>query len=234
MKVFIRHIETKQSLEIDVKSDQSVGDLKRIVEEKFKLDTSSNGSEDCRIVLQYAGCDLADDWIINDLAMPVGTSIRCFLKNEKVPDYIVNVKFKKETFKLFDTGLDPDESKVFELRVRLSNYLGLPLSVFRIKTDSHSELFDERKLRDYGLDFRSTIILETWQNWDNFLLYSTKGFTNLVLKSMSSDEFIKQYQMRVALYIACFHGNFELANTLMSMGVRSDRPVGEVNLSFKI
>ncbi len=33
--------------------------------------------------------------------------------------------------------------------------------------------------------------------------------------------------MRVALYIAAFYGNQELATTMIQMGVRADKPVGE-------
>jgi hypothetical protein len=41
MKLFFHNTETDKRVEIDVKDGQSVKDLKVILEEKFRLDTSS-------------------------------------------------------------------------------------------------------------------------------------------------------------------------------------------------
>ena len=134
-------------------------------------------------------------------------SIKVGVKEEKVADYFLYVKFKKETMCLYDTELDPYDSTIFELRIYISNLLGLPLSIFRLKSAANVELFDDKTFKYYDLHLKSTIILETWQGWDNFLHNTIKGFTKQVLKSMSQDEYIKQYQMRVALYIAAYYGN---------------------------
>ena len=63
-------------------------------------------------------------------------------------DYFLYVKFKKETMCLYDTELDPYDSTIFELRIFISNLLGLPLSIFRLKSAANVELFDESESVD--------------------------------------------------------------------------------------
>ena len=53
------------------------------------------------------------------------------------------------------------------------------------------------------------------------------GYTKQLIKTMSSDEIIRQYQAKVALYIAAHYGHYDLARSMMSIGARPDRPVGE-------
>lgn len=167
------------------------------------------------------------------------------VKADQVPDYYVYVKFQKQTINLNSTNLDPNEAYVFELRIFLSNLLGLPLSIFRLKkaavaddddeeNDTQADkkkktkkidLYDCWTLKHYDITKKCTFILETWHGWDTFLDYCIKGFTKQCLKAMSMDEMIRQYQMKVALYISAHYGSFELASTLMAThGVRADRP----------
>ena len=134
-----------------------------------------------------------------------------------------------------DTNLDTDAS-ILEIRIFLSNLLGFPLSIFRLKhanpeTNQTIDLFDSRSLKYYDLNKKCTFILETWHGWENFLTYSIKGFTKQCIKGMSNDELIRQYQMKVALYISAHYGNFELASTLIIVhGVRADRPGKQKNI----
>ena len=87
------------------------------------------------------------------------------------------------------------------------------------------DLYDSMTLKHYGLNKKCTFILETWKGWDTFLHYCIKGFTKQCLKAMSQDEFIRQFQMKCALYMCAHYGNFELASTLIVVhGVRADRP----------
>ena len=109
-------------------------------------------------------------------------------------------------------------------------------------------MYDHYILRDYDLVKYSEFTMETWNEWDLFLQNCVKGnhtdtpsscvfllilnifdsgFTRQVVDSFNEDEFIKQFQQRVALYIAAFYGNQELTTTMINSGVRPDRPVGE-------
>jgi hypothetical protein len=146
-----------------------------------------------------------------------------------VPDYYVHVKFQNRIINMLDTSLDTDAS-ILEMRIFLSNLLGFPLGIFRLRylnpeTNKTIDLYDCWSLKYYGLNKKCTFILETWQGWESFLTYCIKGFTKQCIKAMSFDELIRQYQMKVALYISAHYGNFELASTLIIVhGVRADRP----------
>jgi hypothetical protein len=231
MRIHFYYKDSKNKLILDVKEHQNVKEIKRILEDSFKIDTSNNDTERKRVVLEYAGCDLKDDWILNDLAIPVGMQVKCFTVDEKESDFVVHVKYSKETLTLYNTELDPSQSTVFELKLILSDLLGFPLSIFRLKVRSSMiDMFDDNLLYDYFVFRRHEILLEIWHGWENFLRNCVKGFHAQVIKTCSHDEFIKQYQLRVALHIAAHYGNVELAAYLMAMGVRPDRPVGEVNI----
>jgi hypothetical protein len=62
---------------------------------------------------------------------------------------------------------------------------------------------------------------------ETFLNSCIKGYHKQVIKTMSQDEIIRQYQARVALYLAAHYGHYDLANSMMNLGARPDRPVGE-------
>ena len=85
------------------------------------------------------------------------------------------LKFKKDKINLYDTGLDPRTSTILELRIFLSNLIGLPLSIFRLKTSSDVCMYDNYTLREYYLFQYSEFILETWNEWDDFLQNCIKG-----------------------------------------------------------
>ena len=229
MRLFINYIETNKKLELDIIENQTVQDVKNLLEDHFKIDTSVTGLGKKRIVLEYAGCDLSDSWILKDLAIPIGSLLKCMIREVKEPEFIVFIKFRKEKVKIFDTELNPMQSTILELRVYLSNLFGYPLSIFRlIAANTNQVLFDDKILDDYDI-YKKEIVLETWQGWDKFLHIAIKGFGNQLIKAMSTDEYIRQYQMRCALYLASHYGNVEVFSTLMTMGVRADQPVGEVN-----
>jgi hypothetical protein len=228
MRYTISYAESSRRLRLDVLRSQCVRDVKQIVEEYFKINTSGTGVGVMRIGLEYGSCDLKDEWMLTDLSIPIGATIKCVVREDKEPDFVVFVKFRKERLLLFDTGIDPIEATVFELRVYLSKWIGLPLSSFRLQIDNSFDLYDDRDMFYFDIFRNREVTLETWQGWDAFLNYAVKGFTHQVMRSLSSDEYIKQYQMRCACFIAAHYGNVELLSTLVAMGVRVDRPVGEV------
>jgi hypothetical protein len=235
MKLFIHHSESNQRLEIDIKKDQTVKEIKEIVEEHFQIDTTSTDGLQIRaIVLQYAGSELNEDWILNDLTIPTGSTIKCFVKVEPIPDYFIYKKFNKELIPVYDTGIDTD-STILEMRVYISNLIGFPLTTFRLKSNSDHELYDDLTLDNYAIlkNNKYQFIIETWQGWDNFLIVTIKGFSKQAFKYMSSDELIKQYQIKVACHIGAHYGCFELVNTMMNMGAHADEPVGGKIISKK-
>ena len=77
------------------------------------------------------------------------------------------------------------------------------------------------------MDRYGRLILETWIGMESFLNSCIRGYHKHVIKLMSSDEIIRQYQAKVALYLAAHYGHYDLANSMMNLGARPDRPVGE-------
>ncbi len=69
--------------------------------------------------------------------------------------------------------------------------------------------------------------IETWIGWDSFLVDCIKGYSKKVIRSMNGDEILKQYQIKVALYIAAHYGHLDLAHRMLSMGAKADQPVGD-------
>lgn len=168
--------------------------------------------------------------MIGDLPIEIGCVLKCRIVELKTPDFEVNLKFRRECVKIFDAEIIPTRCYVIEFRIWLSRRFGLPLSVFRLKGTSSSsviDLYDEQLIADYALD-SSVYEVETWSGWDNLIQYAIKGYPNQTVECLSQDEFIRQYQIQVVLYIAAFYGSTQLADVFLSMGARSDRPVGEV------
>lgn len=229
MRLKINYTESGSHLDLDTEENETVGEIKQKVEEYFKIDTSGTGREKKRIVLEFAGGDLNDSWIMNDLPIPAGSVVKCLVRVERDPDFRFYLTYKQEYFSLYDTELNISRASVLELRVCAANHLGLPLSIFRLKKPKSEQiLFDDKTLFEYGIVLTTDLILETWQGWDTFLHYAMSGFHNQLMKSLSTDEYIKQYQMRCALYIAAHYGCVDLAANLILQGVRADQPVGEV------
>ena len=228
MKVTFYHPESSKRFMYDVKEGQNVEHIKEIVENHLKIDTSNTLLIEKKIHLYYGVCELKDEWIFTDLIIPIGSSIKCLVKNHAIADFYCFIKFKNETLELYDTNFDPNENIVLELRIYISNLIGLPLSVFRLKTAQNLDMYDSKKLSDYKISTKKNeILLETWKNWDTFLRYCIQGSSIKVFSLMSPNKAIKQFQTRVALYIAAHYGNLDLINNLTAITVRLDRPVGE-------
>ena len=224
MIIFINYSSSR--LKVNVNEKTLVQDVKAIAEEHFHIDTSSRNFQEVKLVLTYGGCELKDEWLFHTIPIPNCSILKCELAFKKQPDFYVYVKFKKKFIELYNTDLDA-KCRILELRILLAKIIGLPLSVFRLKTLLDVEMFDAHKLLDYDINKTSKLVLETWADWDLFLNGCVKGLTNQVIESFNSDDNIRRFQIKVALFISAFHGNQDLANTMISMGARADRPVGE-------
>jgi hypothetical protein len=218
--IIVFDIESNRKLQLELLDGQTVKSIKDIAIKHFMLNLIQIESYHVRAVLEFNGADLNDDWIFSDLNIRNGSTVKLYSKKEKIPDYIIYVRFKKEFVKMVDTNLAYNkDAYVFELRVQISNILGLPLSIFRLKTYDNIDIYDDNKISDYKLNNFEPIVLDTWKDWDIFLLNCIKGYKKQVFKEIHSDEYIKQYQLKVALFISAFYGNFELVNTLMFLGI---------------
>lgn len=153
LKLFVHYTITGERIPVEIKSDQKVEDLVRYINGYFKLGASYGGTEKRITVLNYAGGDLHPDWILNDLNFSIGTTLKCFLRVDKLPEYSIYIKCRKEYFKYYNTKIDISTFTVLQLRVILSEEFGFPLSIFHLKPDDSNnslEMLDDHRIIDYG------------------------------------------------------------------------------------
>ena len=220
MHLIFHHKESNNRIKVEIKSKQSLKDIKLMIENALGIDTSHNR----KLFFKYAGADLKEE---NNLQyIPDGSVIKCYVDQIKKIDFLVYVMFQQQVLELINTNFDPFYTLVIELRIFISDLIGIPLSVFRLKTPNSDDMYDEHRLSDYNVTRNYQFILETWHGWDFFLENCIKGFTKQVLDLLSKDELIRQYQLKVALFISAFYGNYDLANKTIKLGAKPDQPVG--------
>ncbi|CAF0725676.1 unnamed protein product [Adineta steineri] len=204
----------------------TVKDLLEWICKQFHFESSTGETGNRRLSLIYNNTELQLHWFLQDVNIRFGATVRCMVKEDRIPDYRLFLPIRNETFDVFDSTLHPTETTVFQLRVVASHKSGLPLSAFRLVTDTHDELFDHVRLSQYDIDYRATLTIQTWIGWSDFFTYAIKGYTKAVLKLVSSDELVRQYMLQVALYISAHYGHQDLARALLQLEARADRPVG--------
>ena len=153
LKLFVHYKLTNERIPIEIRSDQRVSDLLNYVNDYFKLGASYGGTEKRVTVLSYGGGDLQPEWILSDLNFEVGTTLKCYLRVDKLPEYSVYIKCRKEYYKYYNSKIDISSFTVFQLRVILSKEYGFPLSIFHLKTEdskSNKEMLDNHRIIDYG------------------------------------------------------------------------------------
>ncbi len=176
MRLFIEYSKSIKRLKLDISDSVSVALIKLKAAEFFELNLSDLEKNSLKFVLVHAGCELQDAWIVRDIEIRDCSTLKCTLINKIDPEFYCIVKFKKEKINLYDTGLDKaGHSTILELRIFLSNLMGLPLSIFRLKTSSDVCMYDNYTLKEYYLSQYSEFILETWNEWDDFLQNCIKG-----------------------------------------------------------
>ncbi|CAM4829977.1 unnamed protein product [Rotaria magnacalcarata] len=223
MRYFIYYPPNRSIRLIDVSENVLVEDILTLVKQEFKLNTQNTGTAETSIVLNYNGSDLKPNWSLVDLSIPSGSIIRCLYREEKAADLYVFCSYNKQIFKLFDSSITTDTS-ISTVRKKISDKLGLPLSVYCLETYHNKQrLYDEMKLDSYDIKMHDHIYLKVWRGYEKLLNSCIKGFT----EPYANDDLTRHYQTQIALYIAAFYGHMELASSSMQQGARSDQPVGE-------
>ena len=174
MRLFIEYLKYTKRLRIDTSEKASVKEIKSKAEAHFNIDITGS-FKDVTHVLRYAGCDLNDDWLLKDVAIPTCSTLKYVVQPKNKPDFYAFVEFKNNEVKLCDTGLEPRVSTVLDLRVYISEFMGLPLSIFRLKSINGACFYDNYTLYDYDLFKPSRFVLETWKGWSSFLDNCIKG-----------------------------------------------------------
>ncbi|CAK8688855.1 protein ANKUB1-like [Clavelina lepadiformis] len=225
MRIFVAFEDVR--LPLDVQPGQSVGDVKTVLRDYFKLNSSH--MEDKILQLTYAGAILNDAWICSDIGISSGATVKSLLKDSDKPVLHINCAFNDDIIAIREQ-IDHSKTSVKSLREMVSKKTGLPVSVFRLCTPNGEEMFDGHTLHEYKVTLGTTITLHVWDGWCDLLAAAIRGHTKRVYRYASTDEQIARFQYRVACYIAAHFGHVDLANSLINPrfgGVKPEEPVGQ-------
>ena len=228
MKVSLQYGHKRSVVEIG--DSDTVGNLKGLLRDQYSLNLKSSGdSEDVILKIVYAGSQLQDDWIISDIGIFPGSVLQCFLESRDKIYLRAYASFSKRTYD-FTTPLSVDETTIEDLKGMVQDISGIPVSMMRLsKAPSGLEMYDGKTLNDYDVMIGDTINIDIWDGMGDFLLSVFAGDVTSTMNSLVDavdDPTLHQYQLRVALFIASFHGYLQLVSQLLKSGARCDDPVG--------
>jgi hypothetical protein len=159
MYVFVHHIIKNERVKVMINDDQCVMDLVEYVGNYFKQISIDNIDEN-DLTLQYDGCILNESWLFKDINILPGSTLKCFPREINEPDFYVYIKVLKETYQYFHNKTDLRYFSVFDLRVKLSEEYGFPLTIFRLRFDAfEKDLLDTSIIIDYGIKRHSQLTL---------------------------------------------------------------------------
>ncbi|XP_026201507.1 protein ANKUB1 [Anabas testudineus] len=209
----------------DISPDQTVGAMKQMVKNHFLVQLPDDKHVWHFLELSYCGGIMQDSWALCDVGITGGCAIRCLVKSERRPVMHVFNAVTGETLPV--TGSEaPLQMSVARLKTVVSVQSCLPVSTFRLSTSSGVELYDCNQLQDYAIEVGSTLRLDSWDGWVEFLQGCLLGHRLTVQSHLSQEKTVMRFQLRVALYIAASLGHLDLADWLIERGVRADEPVG--------
>jgi hypothetical protein len=205
MRYFIFYPPTKSTRIIDVRENMYVEDILKVVEQEFGLKVHSHGRSETSVVLSYNGFDLKPKWSFGDLNIPSGAIIRCIFKEKKAAKLYIHCEFNKQILKLFDSSI-AIESSISYVRKKISDQLGLPLSIFCLETyHGKVRLYDQMALMHYDIKIHDHLVLKVWKGYEKFISSCIRGYA----EHYSHDDLTRYYQMQVALHIASYYGKIE-------------------------
>ncbi|KAM4629840.1 protein ANKUB1-like [Polymixia lowei] len=221
MRVFISFEDAWEPF--DVSPDQSVGAIKQMVKDYFHVQLSDDKQVQHFLELSYAGAILQDSWALCDVGITPGSAIRCLIKQKPVMR-VFNAA-TGETLPIMESVFLSSTS-VARLKTLVSLQCGLPVSAFRLSTPVGVQLYDCNLLHDYDIEVGTTLRLDTWDGWVEFVQGCFLGHRLTVQSHLSEEKPVMRFQLRVALYIAAFLGHLDLAGWLLGRGTRAEEPVG--------
>jgi hypothetical protein len=228
MRVFVSFQETVHSLDVDVR--ETVRDIKNALRERFGLNLKNHRNETDQFVsLVYQGSSLQDSWVYSDLGIPPGSTLVCCVEKQVEPTLIVHcinydekIEYK-QNFNVWDT-------LVGTLRGKIQDSTGIPVSAFRLYSESGLELFDCHPLKVYGVDTGDTVTMEIWRDVADTVHAARDNDITDTLDSLASFQdgpHLMRYQLQLGLFTAAHYGYHQLATQLMKCGAKPDEPVGQ-------
>ncbi|KAM9088163.1 protein ANKUB1 [Megaptera novaeangliae] len=223
MRIFIAFEGSFEPL--DVSADETVEAVKLMIKDYFHIPLSEDEQGRRYLELMYAGAALKDSWSLTDVGISFCSTLKCFVKEEDKPTLCVFNAVTQETMPIMES-ISLLGKKVSDLRTLIALRCGFPVSVFCLRTPEGLEMYDCNTLRDYQTDLGTTLRLDVWDGWKEFLMGCLLGQKLKVQRYLSNEGPVLKYQKRVALYIAAFYGHTELTEWALKQGVRPHEMVG--------
>ena len=216
---------------VEIGENDSVGNLKHFLRDQFSLNLKSSGdSEDVILKIVYAGSQLKDDWIISDIGIIPGSVLQCFLESRDKIYLRAYAGFNRKTYD-FTKPISVEETTIENLKGMIQDVSGIPVTMMRLcKAPCGLELYDGKTLNDYDVMVGDTVHIDIWDGMGEFLQSVFAGDVTTTMNCLvdaAEDPMLHQYQLRVALFIASFHGYLQLVSQLLKSGARCGDPVGE-------
>nr|KAF6473140.1 ankyrin repeat and ubiquitin domain containing 1 [Rousettus aegyptiacus] len=223
MRIFIAFEGSFEPFEVS--TDETVEAVKLMIKDYFHIPLSEDEQGRRYLELIYAGAALEDSWNLADVGISFCSTLKCFVKEEDKPTlYVFNAVTQEMMPIMESTSLLG--KKVSQLRTLITLRCGFPVSVFCLRTPRGLEMYDCNTLRDYQTDIGTTLRLDVWDGWKEFLMGCLLGQKLKVQRYLSNEGPVLKYQKRVALYIAAFYGYIELTEWALKQGVRPNEAVG--------
>ncbi|XP_016077079.1 PREDICTED: protein ANKUB1 [Miniopterus natalensis] len=223
MRIFIAFEGSFESFEVS--ADETVQAVKLMIKDYFRIPVSEDEQGRRYLELRYAGAALEDSWSLADVGISFCSTLKCFVKEEDKPTLYVFNAVTQETMWIMENASLLGK-KVSELRTLISLRCGFPVSVFCLRTPRGLEMYDCNTLRDYQADTGTTLRLDVWDGWKEFLMGCLLGQKLKVQRYLSNEKLVLKYQKRVALYIAAFYGYIELTEWALKQGAQPNQAVG--------
>ncbi|XP_042521606.1 protein ANKUB1 [Dipodomys spectabilis] len=209
----------------DVSADETVETVKLMIKDYFHIPLSEDKQGRRYLELVYAGAALRNSWSLADVGVSFCSTLKCFVKEEDKPVLYVFNAVTQETMPVLE-DISLLDKKVSDLRTLVTGQCGLPVSVYCLRTPQGLEMYDRNTLRDYQTDLGTTLRLDVWDGWKEFLMGCLLGQKLRVQRYLSKEGPVLKYQRRVALYMAAFHGYTDLSEWALKQGARPHEAVG--------
>uniref|UniRef100_A0ACB8FAF5 Protein ankub1 n=1 Tax=Sphaerodactylus townsendi TaxID=933632 RepID=A0ACB8FAF5_9SAUR len=209
MKVFVAFEGLCESF--DIFPEDTVKDVKLMIKDYFHVPLSEDKQGRRYLELIYAGAKC--------LSVEVS-----FQEEDKPVLYVYNTVTHEKVPIMGKIYLL--SAKVSQLKTMVTLKCGFPNSIYCLRTPEGREMYDCNILSDYQLDIGTSLHLDVWDGWKEFLTGCLLGNKHKVQHYLSKEKPVVNYQKRVALYLAAFCGHLQLSAWLLKQGARPTEAVG--------
>uniref|UniRef100_A0A8C9UUI1 Ubiquitin-like domain-containing protein n=1 Tax=Spermophilus dauricus TaxID=99837 RepID=A0A8C9UUI1_SPEDA len=177
----------------DVSADETVEAIKLMIKDYFHIPLSEDEQGRRYLELMYAGAALRNSWSLADVGISFCSTLKCFIKEEDKPMLYVFNAVTQETMPIMES-VSLLGKTVSDLRTEVTLRCGLPVSVYCLRTPAGLEMYDRNTLRDYQTHLGTTLRLDVWDGWKEFLMGCLLGQKLKVQRYLSREGPVLKYE----------------------------------------